>query len=149
MADLTETAIDGAIERGRVALATEPRALAARYDRRLDRVIDDLANGFTFAFPPRAAQGLGESTPEQLEVVEVLGVGFGLHWEKLDADLQVAGLLAGLFGTRAYAARRAGGATSPAKAAAARANGAKGGRPRKAATVIKQTMASSAHTTRA
>jgi hypothetical protein len=39
------------------------------------------------------------------------------------------GLLAGVFGTKAYMARRAGQATSPAKAAAARANGAKGGKP--------------------
>lgn len=41
----------------------------------------------------------------------------------------------GVFGTRKWMselARRAGRATSPAKAAAARANGAKGGRPRKA-----------------
>jgi hypothetical protein len=41
-------------------------------------------------------------------------------------------LLAGLFGTKAYMARHAGQASSPAKAAA-RANGAKGGRPRKSA----------------
>ncbi|PZR07781.1 MAG: DUF2442 domain-containing protein, partial [Azospirillum brasilense] len=51
----------------------------------------------------------------------------------LDADLSVPGLLAGLFGTRAFMARQAGRATSPAKAAAARANGARGGRPRKSA----------------
>ncbi len=133
MANLTEADIDAAIERGRVALATEPRAMAARYDRQLDRVIVDLTNGCTFAFPPRAAQGLEQATAEQLEAVEVLGVGFGLHWEELDADLSVGGLLAGLFGTRAYMARRAGQATSSAKAAAARANGAKGGRPRKTA----------------
>jgi DNA invertase Pin-like site-specific DNA recombinase len=56
-----------------------------------------------------------------------------LHWEELDTDLSVAGLLAGLFGTRAHLARQAGSATSPAKAAAARANGAKGGRPRRSA----------------
>ena len=40
-----------------------------------------------------------------------------------------------LFGTKAWMselARRGGRITSPAKAAAARANGAKGGRPRKA-----------------
>jgi hypothetical protein len=42
-------------------------------------------------------------------------------------------LLTGLFGTKAYMARRAGQARSLAKAAAARANGAKGGRPRKMA----------------
>jgi hypothetical protein len=47
-------------------------------------------------------------------------------------DLSIAGLLAGLFGTRAYMARLAGRTTSPSTAAAARANGAKGGRPRKA-----------------
>jgi hypothetical protein len=57
----------------------------------------------------------------------------GLHWEALDADFRVSGLLAGVFGTKAYMARRAGQAKSPAKSAAARANGTKGGRPRKQA----------------
>jgi len=28
----------------------------------------------------------------------ILGRGYGLHWEALDADLSVPGLLAGLFG---------------------------------------------------
>ncbi len=69
--------------------------------------------------------------------IEILGLGLGLHWERLDVDLSVPGLLAGLFGTKAYMDRqraaRAGAATSAAKAAAARRNGAKGGRPRKAA----------------
>ena len=46
-------------------------------------------------------------------------------------DLSIPGLLAGVFGTRAHMARQAGRATSPAKASAARRNGAKGGRPRK------------------
>ena len=45
----------------------------------------------------------------------------------------IAGLLAGLFDTRPDMARHAGQARSGAKAAAARANGAKGGRPRKSA----------------
>lgn len=48
-------------------------------------------------------------------------------------DLSVPGLMAGLFGTKAYMARRAGQATSAAKAAAARKNGRKGGRPRRQA----------------
>ena len=62
------------------------------------------------------------------------GAGFGLHWPSRDADLAIAGLVNGVFGTRKWMselARRAGRATSPAKAAATRANGAKGGRPRK------------------
>ncbi|WP_449045258.1 DUF2442 domain-containing protein [Paracoccus versutus] len=132
MADLTDAAIDAALERGRMAGANEPRAAAARYDRASGRVIVDLENGCTFAFPPRLAQGLEGATDDQLAAVEILGRGYGLHWEELDADLSLPGLMAGIFGTKAWMARRAGQTTSAAKAAAARANGAKGGRPRKA-----------------
>jgi hypothetical protein len=135
MADLTDTEIDAAVERGKAARENEPRASSARYDRQLDRVIVDLTNGCTFAFPPHLAQGLEEARSEELEQIEILGVGYGLHWEALDVDLSVPGLLAGIFGTKAYMARRAGQATSPAKAAAARANGSKGGRPRKSASL--------------
>jgi hypothetical protein len=133
MAELTDAQIDAAAERGRIARHNEPRAASVRYDRRRGRVIVELTNGCTFTFPPRLAQGLESATAEQLAAVEVLGAGYGLHWEALDVDLSIPGLLAGLFGTKAYMARHAGRVTSPAKAAAARANGAKGGRPRKSA----------------
>ena len=133
MVELTDAEIDAARERGNAARLHEPRAVAARYDRKLDRVIVELANGCSFAFPPRLAQGLEGATADQLAAVEILGAGYGLHWEALDADLSVPGLLAGVFGTRAFMARQAGQARSPAKSAAARINGAKGGRPRKAA----------------
>ena len=133
MADLTDAAIDAALERGRAAHAGEPRAAAARYDRASGRVIVDLTNGCAFAFPPRLAQGLETASDDQLAAVEILGRGYGLHWEELDVDLSLPGLMAGLFGTKAWMARHAGRATSAAKAAASRANGAKGGRPRKTA----------------
>lgn len=132
MAELSDGEIEAALDRGRQAAANEPRAGSARYDRNTDRIVVDLTNGSTFAFPPKLAQGLEQATPDQLAEVKILGNGFSLHWEALDADFTVPGLLAGLFGTRAYMARRAGQTTSPAKAAAARANGARGGRPRKA-----------------
>ncbi len=125
--------MDSALERGRAARQQEPRALAACYDRQIGRVMIELANGCMFAFPPRLVEGLEHATEEQLAEVELLGAGSGLHWEALDADLSVPGLLAGLFGTQAHLARQAGQVTSAAKAAAARANGAKGGRPRKSA----------------
>ena len=133
MAELTDAQIDAAAERRRIARLTEPRAANARYDRDAGRVIVELTNGCVFAFPPRLAQGLEVATDDQLASVEILGSGYGLHWEALDVDLSIPGLLAGLFGTRAFMARNAGRATSPAKAAAARSNGAKGGRPRKSA----------------
>lgn len=133
MADLTDTDITAALERGRIARQTEPRARSARYDATSGRVMVDLTNGCTFAFPPALAQGLEQADAAALSSVEILGAGYGLHWEALDVDLSVPGLLAGLFGTQRHMARRAGQATSQAKAAAARANGAKGGRPRKRA----------------
>lgn len=131
----SDVQIAAAEARGRELLETEPRATAARYDAKSGRVVVDLSNGATYAFPASLGQGLENATPEQLAEVEILGSGFGLHWECLDVDLSISGLLAGRFGTRAWMselARRAGSVTSPAKAAAARANGAKGGRPRKA-----------------
>ena len=136
MADDLDPMFDKAVRRGRRSLADEPRAKAARYDRARGRVVVDLTNGCSFAFPARVAQGLGDATDAELAGVEILGAGYGLHWEKLDVDLSVPGLLAGVFGTKAYMDRmrasRAGSATSARKARAARKNGKKGGRPRKA-----------------
>jgi len=133
MAGPSDAELDGALARGRVVRDASPRAATARYDRRHGRIVVELINGCTFAFPPHLAQGLEAASADQLAAVEILGAGHGLHWAALDADFSVAGLLAGLFGTRAHMARIGGQATSPAKAAAARRNGGKGGRPRRAA----------------
>ncbi len=130
MADLTDTQLDAAAARGRIARISEPRATSAWYDRGRGHVAVELTNGSTFSFPTSLAQGLENATPDQLADIEILGAGYGLHWESLDVDLSIPGLVSGLFGTKAHMARQAGKATSPAKAAAARANGAKGGRPR-------------------
>ncbi|PZR35815.1 DUF2442 domain-containing protein [Caulobacter segnis] len=133
MAELTDAQIDAALGRGRQARLDEPRACAARYDPKARKITVDLTNGASFAFPTALVTELANAEPASVAAVQVLGTGYGLHWETLDLDLTVPGLLADLFGTRAHLARRAGLATSPAKAAAARANGAKGGRPRKTA----------------
>jgi len=125
--------VKAANARGREMLKSEPRAAAVRYDAKSGRIIIDLTNGATFRFPARLAEGLADADPGDLADIEVSPVGLGLHWPKLDVDYSVPGLVAGVFGTRRWMAARAGRTTSPAKAAAARANGAKGGRPRKAA----------------
>jgi hypothetical protein len=112
------------------------RATSAHYDRRMGRVVMELTNGYVFGFPASAIPALAHASPEQLAAVELSPGGSGLHWEELDADLSVAGLLLSCLGPAQRSselARIAGKAKSPAKAAAARANGAKGGRPRKQA----------------
>jgi len=87
--------------------AFEPRAKRARYDRKTGRVLVELTNGCSFAFPARRAQGLEDASDDELADVSILGCGLGLHWEKLDVDLSVPGLLAGLFGTKAWMDKRA------------------------------------------
>jgi len=133
MAELTDAAIDRALAKGREAALGEPRAASARYDAAGRRVIVELTNGCTFAFPADLAQGLEGASDADLATMEILGNGYGLHWPTLDTDLAIPDLMAGLLGTRSWMARRAGKATSKAKAEAARENGKKGGRPRKAA----------------
>ena len=125
-----------AAAQGAVRAAAHLQATAARYDARRKRVVVELANGSQFAFPPALAQGLEHARAADLAEIEITPLGTGLHWPRLDADLSVEGLLAGLFGSRAWMrqhAAHAGRTTSPAKAQAARTNGAKGGRPRKEA----------------
>lgn len=128
----SDAQMPAAEERGRIIRETQPHARAARYDAKADRVIVELESGATFAFPPRLVEGLQDASADEIAEVEVIGAGYGLHWESLDLDYSVPGLMNGLFGTARWMAARAGRATSPAKAAAARANGRKGGRPRKA-----------------
>lgn len=131
MVDVTDAEIDAALSKGQRLRETEPRAVAARYDVRQGRVVIDLADGCAFAFPPRLAQGLEGATNADLKNVEVTSGGRGLHWESLDVDLLVPALVQGIFGTRKWMAARGGRSTSPAKVAAARRNGALGGRPKR------------------
>jgi hypothetical protein len=135
MAEITDAELDRASQLGAALAKSEPRAASARYDRSTGRITVELTNGSAFAFPARLGQGLEAATDDQLADVVILGAGYGLHWEALDVDLSIPGLAAGVFGTKAHMARIAGRGASPAKSAAARANGAKGGRPRKTAGV--------------
>lgn len=126
--------LEAAEARARTMLETEPRAASARFDAATGRIVVDLTNGCTFAFPARRIEELERAGDAEIAEVEVAGAGCGLHWPSRDADLTIGGLMNGVFGTRKWMselARRAGRTTAPAKAAAARANGAKGGRPRK------------------
>ncbi len=110
------------------------RAKSAKYDRAKRRVVMELTNGYSFAFPVRALPELRKATPKQLEALEVDPSGGVIGWEALDVHLSVPGLLLAAVGDeegRRHLARLAGRVSSKAKAAAARRNGAKGGRPRK------------------
>lgn len=87
---------------------TTPWVVRARYDRRRRRIVVRLSSGMDLSFSPRDVQGLEHATPEQLAAVEIDGVGYGLHWESIDADVYLPGLLKGITGTKAWMERRAG-----------------------------------------
>lgn len=125
--------------RAAARLATQPTAVTARYDRRVGRVVIGLSSGLEIAFKPHDAQGLQDARPAQLAEIEISPSGLGLHFPQIDADLYLPALLQGFLGSRSWMAQamgKAGGlAATQQKAAAARANGRLGGRPRNAKPV--------------
>ena len=131
---------ESANARARELQSTLPRALSARYDRRIGRIVLHLSTGIDLAFPPHIAQGLETATPTQLTPIEISPSGFGIHFPRLDADLYLPALLEGFLGSRQWMASRLGAqggkSTSPEKTAAAMRNGRSGGRPRKKAVAV-------------
>ena len=133
---VTEQDVQRAEERVH-ALRQNGFAVSARYDRRAARIVVELSTGVQIAFPSRLAEGLADASSSDLAEIEISPAGLGLHWPRLDADVYVPALLQGVFGSKRWMAAQLGAAggqaRSGAKAAAARENGRKGGRPRKSA----------------
>jgi len=80
MADELDLMIARAENRGRAVLRDEPHARSAHYDAASGRVVE-LTNDCSFTFPARKVEGLENAGDEALAAVEILGLGFGLHWE--------------------------------------------------------------------
>lgn len=114
--------------------AAEHAAVGVNYDQKSNRIVLYLKRGVTILLDPAVLDELKEATPNELDQVELHPGGLGLSWPNLDVDINVPGLLLELIGTGpilSEVGKRAHGKSSQAKAAASRANGAKGGRPRK------------------
>jgi hypothetical protein len=129
----TDQRIDGALAQARKFAASDRRVVRAEYERKPDLLTLYLDDGVRVSIPRTNLEGLRQAKPAQVSKVEILGRGTGLHWPLLDVDHYIPGLLNHVFGTSRWMAelgRRGGAVTSAAKAAAARANGRKGGRPK-------------------
>ncbi|MEM9628343.1 MAG: DUF2442 domain-containing protein [Pseudomonadota bacterium] len=126
--------IEAANRRGETNTRQGIWATAARYDRRVKRVMVTLGRGIELALVPSEIEGLQYATSDELSEIEISPKGFGLHFPRLDADVYLPALLNGVTGSKAWSAAmgQAGGQSrSQAKAEASRKNGRLGGRPKR------------------
>ena len=93
---------DDATARAEALRAAGPTALAARYDRRIGRIVITLSSGLDVTVRPHDLEGFERARPAMLEPIEITPSGLGLHFPKLDADLYLPALLEGVFGTRRF-----------------------------------------------
>ncbi len=125
----TENEIEEARARGEARTAYYGRSL--KYDHGIFHLA--LRNGLAVRIPTKMIAELAAATPSQIRAVRLTPDGGTLEQRQLDVDISVPGLLRDLLGFDAQS--RGGKARSAAKVAAARANGAKGGRPKKVPTL--------------
>ena len=132
----TDAEIEAALERAKLH-EDEPLATTVEHSQEFNLLMVRLSNQRRLVLPIEEIEGLVEATHEQIQNYELLGRGTGIRFPDLDVDLYVPALLEGVYGNRRWMAqlgRKGGGVKSAAKRLASRANGAKGGRPRKAVT---------------
>jgi hypothetical protein len=123
--------------RGRARIEDPSAVDDARYHSDADAILLTFKGGGSMSIPRAMVPGLERASGSQLEGVVVSRAGDALSWPSLDVDVYIPGLVERAFGGRVFAAstgRRGGRRRSKAKTAAAKVNGAKGGRPRKRPT---------------
>jgi hypothetical protein len=131
----TDAEIDTAIGKAKL-LDGEPLATTAQYIPTFKVLIVGLTNGRRLVLPIEDLQGLETATAKQLRNVEILSLGTEINFPDIDLGFYVPSLIEGVYGNRRWMSelgKRGGQAKTEAKQIASRANGAKGGRPKKAA----------------
>lgn len=107
------------------------------YDASTGHVVLQLTNDASFRVPVSVFPDVAESSDAVRRTVRLSDDRRGLRWDRLDSEYKspyLMGVLLGPVAWRQALVSAFAGIKSPAKARAARANGAKGGRPRKHAT---------------
>lgn len=135
---VTEEQFAAANRRADEVASRAGRVIRATFDAQSRMVVVELSSGVEVRIPSKLTEGLRGASADQLSEIEVTPSGLGLHWPQLDADLYVPAALMGFLGSERWMGElgkimgsRGGRVRSAAKAAAARENGAKGGRPPK------------------
>lgn len=130
----TQKELKEAIAAGRRRRAMERRAADVRYDSDRDAIEIELIDGAAVRLPRTMVEEFRIVAPEDMAAVRVSPAGYGIRLDKHDINISVHGLIGSLAtagGMAAALGQRGGAVRSEAKRLSARANGTKGGRPRK------------------
>ena len=114
-----------------------PQVTAVSYDRATQRIVLELNNGVQLAVAADRLQGVAGATEEQRAAVSILGPNRAIQFRQIDEQFTVAGLLNGVFGTRAWMSKlavRKKRSLASVKSVTARTKGAKVARQRKSIT---------------
>jgi len=132
---VSDREFQAAVRRGEASDPLRPRACIARYVASSDQIVVEFHDGMELRIPRRLVEGLVEAPGVALRDIEISPSGLGLHWPSLDVDLYLPSVMLGHKESQRLIAQQLGAAggraRSRAKAAAARRNGARGGRPRR------------------
>ena len=130
----TEDELRNAVAAGRRRRAMERRAASVRYDVDRDAIEIELTDGAAVRLPRQMVDEFRNVPPADMATVRVSPAGYGIKLDQHDINISVHGLIGSLASAGDMAAslgKLGGAARSDAKRISARANGAKGGRPRK------------------
>jgi hypothetical protein len=130
----TEAEMREHIRIGRAWDKVATKIVAVTYDRRRDMIRVDLSSGAILSVPRAKILGFAKAKPSQLADLEIMPGRETLWSETVDDGVLLEQLviiaagepILGEIGARINGAKK-----SPARASASRANGLKGGRPRK------------------
>jgi hypothetical protein len=133
----TDDELELAIQAGRRRRATERRATSVVYDPDRDAIEIELTDGAGVRLPRAMLEEFRHVPPANMTKLRLSPSGYGIRLGEHDINISVHGLVGALATASDMAAslgKRGGAARSEAKQASARANGSRGGRPRKIRT---------------
>ena len=132
----TDAEIRDDVRRAREREKWATKITSATYDRKRDTLRVDLSTGATLSVPRRSIVGFAKAKPSQLAELELMPPYESLWSESVDDGVLLEQLIVIAIGAQTLGeigGQINGSKKSPARAAASRRNGVKGGRPRKPA----------------